>query len=463
MRKRSLLAGCLAAAMSLTLIACGSSGGTQESVDTPAVSAESEADQAEGAGEAEAVQETAGEEKTGSGDVVELEWLHIWPEYDDIWKEAVADFEAQHENIKINTIAISWDKLSNSLLTYFAGGDAPDVMPTWSTGRYQAMGAIMDLTPYLEADNGAWKNTFGGAGLGVGKVGDSYYSVPLRTTATLMIYNKTMMDEHGWKEPATQEEFEALMEEIKAAGITPLVCPGNPEGYQIAVIGNNFAEHKLYANGKLEDPEYRSGHMSDIGEEYTYAAEKLRKWYDNGWIDANATGMTRDEAGQAFYTQKGVFYFSNNNEYANHAQAAAEAGFELGAMAMPAPEGTPVIINNFGADSWMVSAKTEHPDECIEWLKYLSSDEFMQNFADKTSSVVGNASVTYSDAAMQKFADIFSGTQCYRINADYVSNDCNIDINMEMINYLLDPAYTPEKLGEYAANAWAENIAENAG
>lgn len=122
MRKRSLLAGCLAAAMSLTLIACGSSGGTQESADTPAVSAESEADQAEGAGEAEAVQEMAGEEKTGSGDVVELEWLHIWPEYDDIWKEAVADFEAQHENIKINTIAISWDKLSNSLLTYFAGG-----------------------------------------------------------------------------------------------------------------------------------------------------------------------------------------------------------------------------------------------------------------------------------------------------------------------------------------------------
>ena len=120
----------------------------------------------------------------------------------------------------------------------------------------------MDLTPYLEADNGAWKNTFGGAGLGVGKVGDSYYSVPLRTTATLMIYNKTMMDEHGWKEPATQEEFEALMEEIKAAGITPLICPGNPEGYQIAVIGNNFAEHKLYANGKLEDPEYRSGHIS---------------------------------------------------------------------------------------------------------------------------------------------------------------------------------------------------------
>ena len=93
-----------------------------ESADTPAVSAESEADQAEGAGEAEAVQEMAGEEKTGSGDVVELEWLHIWPEYDDIWKEAVADFEAQHENIKINTIAISWDKLSNSLLTYFAGG-----------------------------------------------------------------------------------------------------------------------------------------------------------------------------------------------------------------------------------------------------------------------------------------------------------------------------------------------------
>ena len=38
-----------------------------------------------------------------------------------------------------------------------------------------------------------------------------------------------------------------------------------------------------------------------------------------------------------------VFYFSNNNEYAAHAEAAAEAGFELGIMPMPAPEGIPTI------------------------------------------------------------------------------------------------------------------------
>ena len=461
--KKKFWAICMTMAMSVSLIACGSSGSSSTS-SSPAVNTDSTSADTTVESEAASVDEASVEDTAAaSGKTVELEWLHIWPEYDDIWTQAVADFEEEHPNIKINTISISWDQLTNSLLTYFSSGDAPDVMATFGTGRYQAMGAILDLTPYLQADDGAWQNFFLEASLGVGKVGDAFYSIPLRSTATLLVYNKTIMDENGWEEPATQEEFGTLLEEIKNAGYTPLICPGNPEGYQIAAVGNNFAEHKLYESGKLQTTEYLSGRCSDISEEYTYAMEKLRTWYDNGWIDENAPGMTRDEAQQEFYNQKGVFYFSNNNEYAAHAEAAAEAGFELGIMPMPAPEGIPTIINNYGADAWMVNANTEHPDECIEWLKYLSSDEFMQLFADETGSVVGNANVTYSDAAAKEFADIFSGTQCYKINADYVSNDCNTEINMEMINFLQDPSYTPEQFGEYAANAWAENIAENAG
>ena len=122
----------------------------------------------------------------------------------------------------------------------------------------------------------------------------------------------------------------------------------------------------------------------------------------------------------------------------------------------------PTIVNNLGSDTWMLNAKSENKDTAIAWLKYLSSDEFMQKFADETGSVVGNQNVTYSNPDVQHFADIFSSVNSYKINADYVSNACNVDINMEFVNFLLDPSYTPEAFGEYAANAWAQNIAENA-
>lgn len=441
-RTKNLLALGMAAMMTVSLAACQASGNNET------------------AGSAQA---NNSDNSAANGETVELEWLHIWPEYDEIWKEAIKDFESKNPNIKIKEIAISWDKLSNSLQTYFSGGDAPDVMATFGTGSYKSMGAIMDLTPYLQADDNAWLNDFSEAAIGVGKVGDAYYSIPLRSTATVLMYNKTIMDENGWTEPKNQEEFETLMGEIKEAGYTPLICPGNPEGYQIAAVGNNFAEHELSKSGKLDTTEYLTGHESDISAEYSAAAKKLRTWFDNGWIDANAPGMTREEAQQAFYTQKGVFFFSNNNEYATHEEAAKEAGFELGFMAMPSPEGVPTIINNFGSDMWMVYSGTEHPEECITWLKYLSSDEFMQKFADETASVVGNKNVTYSNPVVSEFSDIFSQVKSYKINTDYVTGDCNIDINMEFVNFLLDSSYTPEKFGEYAANAWATNIAENAG
>ena len=127
------------------------------------------------------------------------------------------------------------------------------------------------------------------------------------------------------------------MAKIKDAGYTPLICPGNPEGYQIAAVGNNLAEHELYKSGKLETPEYLTGRVSDLSAEFTTAASKLREWFDNGYIDAAAPGMTREEAQQSFLTQKGVIFFANNNEYSNYVSGAEEAGFELGFMAMPAP------------------------------------------------------------------------------------------------------------------------------
>jgi len=114
-------------------------------------------------------------------------------------------------------------------------------------------------------------------------------------------------------------------------------------------------------------------------------------------------------------------------------------------IAMICPLHGPVLKENLGY----------YIGKYLTWSSYEPEEK---GIVVACASIHGN-----TKRAMQKFADIFSGTQCYRINADYVSNDCNIDINMEMINYLLDPAYTPEKLGEYAANAWAENIAENAG
>ena len=134
--KRVVSLGILAALV-LSMTACSSGTTTSSTADAGDDTASTAGDTSTAEGG-----ETSGTSNVGG----EIEWLHIWPEYDEIWTEAVADFEAE-TGAKINVIAISWDKLSNSLQTYFAAGDAPDVMATFGTGTYKAMGAIENLTP----------------------------------------------------------------------------------------------------------------------------------------------------------------------------------------------------------------------------------------------------------------------------------------------------------------------------
>lgn len=71
------------------------------------------------------------------------------------------------------------------------------------------------------------------------------------------------------------------------------------------------------------------------------------------YIDADSLAMTREDATGQFYLQKGLFAFVNNNELTDLEKNSAEAGFEIGVMAFPAPEGTPTLLTTLVlTDSW---------------------------------------------------------------------------------------------------------------
>ena len=74
-------------------------------------------------------------------------------------------------------------------------------------GGFNALGAAYDLTEAMEADGAAWKNEFIPASLDLGTVGGKILGVPFRSTCTILVYNKTMLEENGWQEPKNQTEL----------------------------------------------------------------------------------------------------------------------------------------------------------------------------------------------------------------------------------------------------------------
>ena len=103
-------------------------------------------------------------------------------------------------------------------------------------GTFNSLNAVYDLTSYMEENNKEWENSLLTPAVQLGTVDGKVFCVPFRTTCTVLAYNKTMMDENGWKIPDNLEEMESLMDEVKAKGITPILAPGNPHGFQMESI-----------------------------------------------------------------------------------------------------------------------------------------------------------------------------------------------------------------------------------
>lgn len=450
---RSMVAASLVGVMAVSLAGCGSNN------QTPS---ETTAKETEVTGEK--TSETTAKETEATGEKITLRFMHDWPEYETQFNQIIEDFEQLNPDIEIETTVITWDVLTKTLQTAFASGDAPDVTCCWldRMGGFNALGAAYDLTEAMEADGASWKNEFIPVSLDLGTVGEKILGVPFRSTCTVLVYNKTMLEENGWQEPKNQTELVELMEQVKAKGIIPLIAPGNPQGFQLASLTRTLAEPELYKSGKLTSEEYLSGHLSDVSAEYEIAGNKIKDWIAKGYIDKNALALTKEEAATQFYTGKGLIYFANNNELTALEENAAEAGIELGFMAFPPEEGVPTLLYNFGVDGWMVYSGTKYPEQSIRFLKYLSQLDVQQKFGQETLSVMGNKGCVYEDENQNKFVEIFSNAKSYRIKFDYSQGSLITDEALAIADFIADENATGADLGKTIADLKQKCIEENA-
>lgn len=450
---KKLLALLMVLVMAASLLACGTTPapadegakteteGEKEEAEPAKEEAEPEAEE-----EAEPEKEEEGEKAEATG--VTIDFMHDWPEYTAEFQKMADDFEAE-TGIHVEIQIITWDVLTKTLLTDFASGEVPDVACCWSNqmGAFNSLGAVYDMTPYMDENDGEWRNSLMKAGLDLGSIDGKVFAVPYRTTQTVIAYNKTIFDENGWTAPETLEQFEAMMDEMVEKGYTPLIAPGLPRGFQLSAITGTFAEQNLMEEGTLKKPEYLSGHYTDIADAYAKAGAKMRDWISKGYIVDNATSLEREEATALFYKQDGLMSFLNNNELAPVEEGTAEAGFEVGFFSFPVPEGMENFLYNFGVDAFMVYSGTEHPDESAAWLKYITSDAVQQEFGNSTKSIMGNVNCVYDDPLQNQLAEIFSKASSYRINYDYNTGSMGDNMGEALVEFLTDDSITPEDYG----------------
>ena len=391
-----------------------------------------------------------GSTETSDDGTVTLHFLHKWPqpEYVFYFDELIASFEKDHPNIKIEVESYDDASIKDKLRILMGAGDAPDIFFSWSgefAQKFIRNNAVLDLTPYLEEDS-AWKDSIMEAGLepfsdGQGK----YYGIPLRINGKFFVYNKDIFDKVGVSAPTTYDEFLTVCEKIKQAGITPIAF-GNINPWAGCHYITTFNQKLVADDVRRSNYYYKTGDFTDPG--YVKALYLMKELSDKGYFNYGANAIEHNMCYETLSLGEQAMFYVELEEFSDINKRLDNWGF------FPMPAITDGAGNqNFitGApDGFMVSNKTEHPEEAVEFLKYMTSMEQATKLVNDLgwpSPVKG--AVENAGGALPQTVEGMKALANAEGMALWLDTDINIrisDVWLPGIQEVLNGTKTPEQL-----------------
>jgi len=337
---------------------------------------------------------TPGGESSDSGSVT-LTWWHnaTSDPLKGLWEQVAKEFEDAHPGVTINVTGYQNEELQRTLIpqALLAGGDSvPDVFMVWPGGEVASQvqaGYLKDLTTPLA-------DVFTNVGLKADpwKVDGKSYAVPYTFGAEGLWYNKDLYAQAGiTTNPKTLPELEAANEKVRALGVAPIAVGGATTWaaahwwYQFAIASCSTSTlEKSIANLEFTDPCWVA------------AGKNLQDFiatnpFQDGWLATSAQEGAGSSAGLVGNGKAAM-------ELMGHWDAGTIGSVSPGEkvpdflswmpmVSIPGAAGTPGIMMG-GGDGWGVYK--DAPDEAVELVKYLMSDDVQKRFAATGAGIPTN-------------------------------------------------------------------------
>lgn len=335
-----------------------------------------------------------GSTSTGGGDGdVTLTWWHNSNNEpgQGYYEQVAADFEAANEGVTIEISPMAHEDMLTRLDAAFQTGDAPDVYMERGGGELAAhveAGLTMDLSEVAAEE--------------IEKIGPSVagwqyqgktYALPFSVGVVGFWYNTDLFEQAGITEaPETMDDLYAAVDALKGAGIEP-ISVGAGDKWPAAHYWYYFSVREC-----SEDVLIEAGETMDFSDEcFIRAGEDLEELvaaepFNAGFLATPAqTGPT--SASGLLATEQVAMELAGHWE-PGVMQGLTEDNQGLGDKTgwFPFPqveggEGDPDAPMG-GGDAWACSA--DAPPECVDFIKYLLSDEVQTGFAELDMGVPTN-------------------------------------------------------------------------
>jgi raffinose/stachyose/melibiose transport system permease protein len=332
------------------------------------------------------------------------------------YKETARLFEATQQGVKVHVYGNP--RIQDQVRVRIIDGHLPDAVsaPYIQWTSLVREGKMVDLRPYLAGKNwendATWGDTFLPGSLDSWRIDGGVYGVPLAYSCWGLFYNKGMFREHGWTEPRTWDQFFALCDKIRAAGIAPVSLPGTrwlyPDSFFRAAYHNLAGPAGWQAIIDLTPGAWNDPKVARSAE---VLARLTKEDVQPGWEGETAQGAELYFLqGKAAMTASGSWFFSEM-------KGKIPEGMDVGTMNFPVfADGLsdPTTIQS-GSDCFFVFNTGDPAREqlTIDFLRFLTSRARALAFAQENDAPVAVRGVPVSaySAHMRPMAALIAGAR----------------------------------------------------
>ena len=355
--------------------------------------------------------------------------------------DAIAAFEADHPNIKIEHNATENEAYKTKIKAAMSSGeDLPDIFFTWGMGflkDFVDAGRVVCLDDYYPAYADELPQAMATNVTYDGKM----YGVPYTMSLVTLYANMDLLAQVGYDHiPTTYEEMQACCEALKGAGIIPFGVSGK----ELWCLSEYVEPLVIKSVGGDALKAMYNGEESWNNEAVVAAIAAFQEMVEKEYFDPSAASLGNDEVKNNFIAGKYAFY---QNGSWNNADIGSKAEFAVQAGTFPTlnAELSPYQMIGGPNNTLAVTESCEHKEEAIEAAFYLArffSDADYKSGANlpcwaadpnaEVSDLVKSAADMAAKAeSMVLFGDNFLSADAANTYLDYIGQAYAMDITPE--------------------------------
>lgn len=313
------------------------------------------------------------------------QWANDTNELKGLYEKAVAEYETENPNVKINTQALDTEAYKTKIAAEFAGNaKGIDVFYYWGAGMARKLvnaDKLLPLDDYLKEDT---LSKIKEGSLSAFQFDEKTYSLPTFSWYLTLFCNQELFDQAGAKIPATYEELLDAVTKLSALdGITPFVS-GAKDGWNAGFIYEALA---LRSVGAQDVNKMLSGETGLEGEGYADAASKLVELYNAGAFGKNPLETGSDDADAAFVGGKAGMRLMGSwfaNTVYNDPSSVVQDKVTAAKIPMISGSGNDTDYAGGYIESFWVNKNTAHQEEAAKFAIYIN--EKMGKYAYETGT-----------------------------------------------------------------------------